>query len=128
MPLTKIIEGQGARGELAVAALHLGEQVTIIGASAEVVSSYAPELRTRPELLGRSVMLAGCMGDTYGYLPTEVMRREGGYEGGDFCRYFGLGAIRPEAQANFQNLVGAVLDDSWNGLRFPPSRRGPEAL
>lgn len=89
-------------------AIRLGARLTLVGIGAEPVSAWAPWVRS---LAGSDlVMCIGCIDQTYGYLPTDGVRREGGYEGGDFCAQFGLGEISPSVDASARSAIQRVVD------------------
>jgi hypothetical protein len=97
----------GAAGSFEVAALRLGE-LLVVGASAEPVSAYATWLRSN--LPGRTVMPAGCMNNPIGYLPTEAMLHEGGYEAGGFRHWFpGVRGVAPDVQRVFVGTMAEAL-------------------
>lgn len=109
VPLQQIVLGPSSTTDFEVRALRLGHSLTILGANAEVVSEYAIRLRQRSR--SASIMLAGCLDDTYGYLPTARMVAEGGYEGGGFCASFGLEAVNPDCEAVAMDAFLSALDD-----------------
>lgn len=60
--------------------LQLGTELKLVALGGEVVVDYS--LRLKRELAGSSgVWLAGYSNDVLGYIPTERILREGGYEG-----------------------------------------------
>lgn len=85
--------------------------VTVVGISAEVVTEYGLHVR---EALGGGVGIpVGYIDDVYGYLPTERMVREGGYEADWFLRPFGLaGPVNPRIEAQ---CVAALRDLAMEG-------------
>lgn len=89
-------------------ALAFGEDLTILAVGAEPVSAYAHWARSTVD--SDFVMCVGCIEQTYGYLPTTEICREGGYEGGDFCSLFGLGEIAPRIDPTARAAIRRVLD------------------
>ena len=59
-----------------------------VAVNAEAMVEHALALRKR--FADEVVVPVGCSGETFGYLPTESILKEGGYEGGGFTKYFGL--------------------------------------
>lgn len=102
-------------GSVQFQALALGPGITILAIGAEPVSSYAHWVRsiTTTDL----VMCVGCAGHTYGYLPTETIRQEGGYEGREFCAPFGLGEVSATIDTTARSAIRRVLDELDMGRR-----------
>lgn len=73
--------------------------VIILGASAELISNWSSHFSA----LGgnKPVIGVSCIDDTYGYLPDRETLLEGGYEGGDFCKPFGLPPLSPNLEYLF---------------------------
>ena len=95
--------------------IDLGKSITIIGMSGEVVAEYAPRLRSY--FNDRNVCCVGCLDDTFGYVPTGKIVREGGYEAGGFCDAFGLEQVNPSIERSVMSgfaklLTGAEMEDS----------------
>jgi hypothetical protein len=97
VPLGRLIEGGDEPRELTISRFELADTLQLLALSAEVVVEYGTSLtRLFPELQSIPV---GCAGDVYGYLPTQRMVGEGGYEAEDFLESFGLaGRFRPTAE------------------------------
>ena len=88
IPLEEIIEGARSDSNLFIQNIGLGENLRIIGISAEPVNEYVDLVRS---LFPRDeVIPVGCIGSVFGYLPTDKVLTEGGYEAGDFFPAFGL--------------------------------------
>ena len=84
----------------------------LVGLSAEVVSEYAPLVRSLHP--NSHVVPVSCIDAVFGYLPTERIAAEGGYEGGGCFPFFGLkGQFRPEVQR--------VVMDALRGLAPQPT-------
>jgi hypothetical protein len=47
----------------------------------------------RTSLSDYSLFLGGCMGDVVGYIPSESMLRQGGYEARGFCKAFSAQSV-----------------------------------
>jgi hypothetical protein len=118
LPLSRLIEGDGAEQTLSVARLELADDLQLFTLSAEVVAEYGHHLRkVFPEV---HTIPVGCVGDVFGYLPTANMVREGGYEAEDFFRPFSLtGQFRPSLE---ETTVDVMIELSDN----VPARTDPE--
>jgi neutral ceramidase len=78
-----------------VQVVRLGQELTLVALGGEVVVDYS--LRLKRELGGASaVWIAGYSNDVLGYIPTERVLREGGYEGLSASR---LGSLHPSPWA-----------------------------
>lgn len=76
--------------------LTIGDQLTLVGVSAEPVVEYVEMIRKLAPT--RDVVCIGCIDTPFGYLPTNEIRKSGGYEGGGFARSFSLGRLRSNIQ------------------------------
>lgn len=90
-----------------VQVVRLGDDLTLVALSGEVVVDYS--LRLKRELGGpASVWLAGYCNDVMGYIPSERVLREGGYEGATAMR---LGVHPgPWASGLEEQIVGKVRE------------------
>lgn len=88
-PLKEIIERDipGVQ-HLVIKEVSLGKNLSIIGFNAEPVSAYK-SLFTKL-FSKKTIIPVGCVGSTFGYLPTDKIVKEGGYEGGGFFKVFGM--------------------------------------
>jgi hypothetical protein len=69
-----------------VQVVRLGDQVTMVALSGEVVVDYS--LRLKQELKGNAaVWVAGYSNDVFGYVPSLRILKEGGYEGGGAMQF-----------------------------------------
>jgi neutral ceramidase len=69
-----------------VQVVRLGDQVTMVALSGEVVVDYS--LRLKQELKGdAAVWVAGYSNDVFGYVPSLRILKEGGYEGGGAMQF-----------------------------------------
>ena len=88
--------------------LHLGRDLKLVALGGEVVVDYS--LRLKRELGGSaSTWVAGYSNDVLGYIPTDRILREGGYEGRTASR---LGSLHPSpwAPGLEDQIVGKVLE------------------
>jgi hypothetical protein len=80
-----IDQGRPVRTELpyAVQAFALGDQLTLLALSGEVVVDYAIRLQNSLGGAGRGLWVAAYANDVMGYIPSVRVLREGGYEAGE---------------------------------------------
>lgn len=87
-----------------IAVWQLGDDLTLVALSGEVVSDY---VRMIEDALGATrLWIAAYCNDVYGYLPSARVLREGGYETRGLI-YGGIGLFAPDAQ---EVLVGKVKE------------------
>jgi neutral ceramidase len=88
IPLNQILNANiEGLTDLKITELHLAENLVIIGFSAEPVFEYIKHIKTIYK--NKTIIPVGCIGNVYGYLPTNKMIKEGGYESKDFFKIFG---------------------------------------
>jgi neutral ceramidase len=66
-----------------VQAIALGDRLTMVALSGEVVVDYAIRLQNELGGEGRSLWVAAYANDVIGYIPSVRVLKEGGYEGGE---------------------------------------------
>ncbi|MFT4688021.1 MAG: neutral/alkaline non-lysosomal ceramidase N-terminal domain-containing protein [Verrucomicrobiia bacterium] len=96
-----------------VQVIKLGSQITLVTLGGETVIDYS--LRLKRELKGSAVWVAGYSNDLVGYVPSERVLREGGYEGGRAMRYVrAIPHTGPWAPGIEENIISTVhrLNDS----------------
>jgi hypothetical protein len=77
--------------KLAVQVLSIGDELEIVAVSAEPSVEWESILdQAVPVRSGRIRLYAGYLGALFGYLPTAIQVREGGYEVEGFQPFFGL--------------------------------------
>ena len=81
-----------------------GPDLSLVALPGEVVIDYA--LRLARENPKRRMWVAGYTDDVFGYVPSQRVLREGGYEGGDAMVYYGRPA--PFTDAVEELLIGQV--------------------
>jgi neutral ceramidase len=87
-----------------VQAWRLGRDLALVAWPGEVVVDYA--LRLANDYPDLRTWAAGYSNDVFGYVPSERVLREGGYEGGDAMIYYGRpGPFAPGVE---ERLHGAV--------------------
>jgi neutral ceramidase len=64
-------------------AIALGDQLTLVALSGEVVVDYAIRLQKELGGAGRTLWVAAYANDVIGYIPSVRVLKEGGYEGGE---------------------------------------------
>ncbi len=67
----------------AVQAIALGDQLTLLALSGEVVVDYAIRLQKELGGEGKTLWVAAYANDVIGYIPSVRVLKEGGYEGGE---------------------------------------------
>lgn len=91
-----------------VQVIQFGDGLTMIGLSGETVVDYA--LRLRKEYPERMLWIAGYCNDIFGYLPSDRVLAEGGYEGGGAMFYRGLhGPFKPGVENRVINTVKRLM-------------------
>jgi len=106
VPLHDLIDG-GSEGSLSAQWLQLAENLHVVGVSAEVVAAYG--LRLKELLPDSHVVPVGCVGSTFGYLPTRSMLSEGGYEVDEFFPHFSL-------QGRFKESLEDRVEEAFRQL------------
>jgi neutral ceramidase len=87
-----------------VQVVRFGDDLTMVALSGEVVVDYS--LRLKSELPGKAVWVAAYTNDVFGYVPSDRVLREGGYEAGGAMRYTDLPG--PFAPAIEERIVSTV--------------------
>ena len=104
----------GASKKLAIRRIEFGN-LAIVGLSAEAVVDYLDKVQSIVD--PKVAIPVGCIDDTYGYLPTEAMVPDGGYEVDGFQQFFGLDGKFSEG---FEQLVlDAVRAESGESSDSP---------
>jgi neutral ceramidase len=102
--LEKLDRGETLDAELScpVSLWRLGDRLTLVGLSGEVVGEYVPLVE---QSIGpRDLWVAGYCHDVFGYVPTRQVLAEGGYETRGVI-YRGVGLFAPKVE---QCLLDAV--------------------
>ena len=94
-----------------VHAWRFGNSFTLVAIGGEVVVDYA--LRLKRDYPGQKLWVAGYSSDVFGYLPSERVLKEGGYEGGGAMIYYGRpGPFAPGVEelvhGEVRRLMGGV--------------------
>lgn len=118
VPMSKLINVRcnpdWADKALRIQRVAFGDDLEILALNAEVCSPYLGAWGA-----GARTLCVGYTGDVMGYLPSAQQAKEGGYEGGEFFRCFGLrGAFLPGFEetvlAAVQGLRGAGTGQSMS--------------
>lgn len=120
VPRERIVKGALAQGPVRVVGLRIGQDIAIVGISGEVVGTYAKRLRSEVKM--RALLLAGCLDDVVGYLPTRMMLRTGGYESEGFCESLSLSGVNENVESELREALRAVV--AGLGLAGVASPRG----
>ena len=92
-----------------IATWKFGDAASWVILGGEVVIDYA--IRTKLELGGKKVWVAGYSNDVMAYIPSRRVLTEGGYEGGSSMVYYGLPAHwAPELEEIIMRTIHAQLD------------------
>lgn len=86
--------------------VDLSDSLGITGISAEVVLDH--EDHVNDAWSDATNICVGCTGDVYGYMPTDEMVVEGGYEVDEFCESFGYGESTANPNTN-TSLLATLL-------------------
>jgi hypothetical protein len=86
----------------------LGDQLTLIALSGEVVVDYAIRLQRELGGEGRALWVAAYANDVVGYIPSARVLKEGGYEGGE--AFYGSTWPTPLAPDIESIVIGAAHD------------------
>jgi hypothetical protein len=90
-----------------VQAWQLGDELNWIFLGGEVVVDFS--LRLKSELGVQNTWVASYANDVMGYIPSQRVLTEGGYEGGDSRWYYGLPAVwAPEVEQVIVDAAGRV--------------------
>ena len=87
-------------------AFALGDQLTLVALSGEVVVDYAIRLQKELGGEGRTLWVAAYANDVIGYIPSVRVLKEGGYEGGE--SFYGSTWPTPFAEDIESIVVGAA--------------------
>ncbi|MCL4797107.1 MAG: neutral/alkaline non-lysosomal ceramidase N-terminal domain-containing protein [Bryobacteraceae bacterium] len=91
-----------------VQAVRFEKGFTLIALGGEVVVDYA--LKFTNQYPGERLMVAGYSNDVMCYIPSLRILREGGYEGGDSMKWYGLDApFAEDVEERVTDTVAAVL-------------------
>jgi hypothetical protein len=90
--------------DYAVQSWKFGDELAMVFLPGEVVVDYSKRLKS--ELDGRRLWLNAYANDGPGYIPSERILREGGYEGGGAMVYYGIPG--PYASGLEDKIVAAV--------------------
>ncbi len=105
-----------------IQALRLGDGLTLLALGGEVVIDYA--LRTKLEYSSQNLIVAGYSNDVMGYIPSERILREGGYEAVDSMIYYGQpGPFRGDVEQSIFKTIHRVL----RSVGITPDRDGSGA-
>jgi hypothetical protein len=97
----------GLSGETSALTCHwfdLAEGLRVVGISAEACWEYAQLIRRA--FPAQTIWPVGYIDSVFGYLPTQAMLREGGYEVSGFRKAFG---IRGEFVGNLEDVIEGLV-------------------
>jgi len=91
-----------------VQAIRFGGDLTLLALGGEVVVDYS--LRTQREYPGEPVIVAAYSNSVMGYIPSERVLAEGGYEAVDNLIYYGQpGPFAPGVETRVFEAIGRVM-------------------
>ena len=88
-----------------VQVVRFGDDLTMVGLAGEVVVDYS--LRLKKELAGTPVWVAGYCNEVFGYVPSQRVLQEGGYEARDSILYYDI-TVTPFAPSVEKLIVDKV--------------------
>lgn len=100
----------------AVQAIALGDQLTMVALSGEVVVDYAIRLQKELGGEGKNLWVAAYANDVVGYIPSLRVLKEGGYEGGD--AFYSSSYPTPLAE-DIESIVVRAAHDLVERVRKP---------
>jgi hypothetical protein len=104
IPLSEVVEGDLPQKVLQVDRLAIGNDWRLVALSAEPSTAYAGLLC--PD----GAWPVSCVGDVFGYLPTEAQRRMGGYEVSGYFSALGIKArLHPGGEARVVEACRTML-------------------
>ncbi len=93
---------------------RFGKDLVLVALGGEVVVDYS--LRLKRELAGPAVWVAGYSNDVFGYVPSQRVLKEGGYEGRDAVLYSSLpGPFAPSIEERIVGQVQALARATESG-------------
>ena len=108
IPLYRFVSGADCNRRLTLQKITLGDSVSLVGVSAELMAEHSQMLRQLYP--GRIVIPVGYIDEVFGYLPTAAMVSQGGYESEGFQESFGFqGSFRPNLDQILRNEFSSFL-------------------
>jgi neutral ceramidase len=88
--------------------IHLVDfnEIKVLGISGEVVNQYSDFVQS---ISKSQILTVGCIDDTCGYIPTDKMISEGGYEGKTMLPIFGFTGFKPNFETKLKEKVSSIL-------------------
>lgn len=102
----EIAYSKSALDGVSFARVDLGRELAIVAVSGELVAEYTKLLR--PIVRAQRIMFVGCTDHVIGYLPTDQIQGEGGYESGGFCEAFDLDGLTLKIESTVIKAVSAL--------------------
>jgi hypothetical protein len=106
VPIEELVDGILPQRSLQVERLEIGDEWRLVALSAEPSAAYA-------DLLCRDgAWPVSCIGDMFGYIPTEAQRRAGGYEVAGYFAAIGLDArLRPGIERRIVDICRTMVSE-----------------
>lgn len=94
--------------------IRFGSDLTLIAMSGEVVVDYS--LRLKRELPEENVWVAGYSNDVFGYVPSQRVLKEGGYEAGGAMTYTSFpGPFADDVEERLMSTIHGLLKATRSG-------------
>lgn len=87
--------------------LAFGDDLVLVGVSAEPVVEYSQFISLNSKY--RYTIPVGCIDVPFGYIPTALQLREGGYEAKGFAEYFGVGRLNLDIERRVKENLLKIL-------------------
>ena len=112
LPLSGLLTEPNSDKALQIQVIRIAERTVVVALSAEVVVEYYFELRNRyPHL---TIIPLGYTDFLFGYLPTEAMLPEGGYETDEWQKFFSIdGAFKSGTEEKVLTEICRLIDECW---------------
>jgi hypothetical protein len=95
-----------------------GQALTLIALGGEVVVDYS--IRLKKEFGNRPTWIAGYSNDVFGYVPSQRVLKEGGYEGGGAMIYYGRpGAFTADVEPLIVDTVHRLVRAASSRVASP---------
>lgn len=91
---TVLTTNEPNNAQVSLQKIQLSSSLVIVAISAEVVTAYGKKIAEALNIKRESLLPVGYIDDVFGYLPTESMSKEGGYESSGFLPAFNLSGAR----------------------------------
>lgn len=91
VPIGLFFKGDSRTQEMEIVSLMIGSKLKFVGFGGEICNEYVRAIER--SAIGSIVIPIGCVGQVFGYLPTQQMALEGGYEVDGFQETFHMKGV-----------------------------------